>query len=174
MENALGLFAILAVQKHCSEDRLFRFFWSEKFSREFSHELYNWGNCLWKANSESLKNFNIFLFFSGSGEMFVGLYEFIFSSAFPSDLSDRWSGKDLQHFSYHKKEKTISSEIVLVTRKCLESFQFCHEVFVGNSVEIWAFKTRLPSFDCLISNICVYNLFPFKSLYITIRVRLWQ
>lgn len=61
--------------------------------------------------------------------MFVGLYEFIFSSAFPSDLSDHWSGKDLQHFSYHKKEKTMSSEIyVLVTRKCLESFQFCHEV----------------------------------------------
>lgn len=37
--------------------------------------------------------------------MFVGLYEFIFSSAFPSDLSDHWSGKNLQHFSYHKKEK---------------------------------------------------------------------
>lgn len=103
----------------------------------------------------------------------MGLYEFIFSSAFPSDLSDHRSGKDLQHFSYHKKEKTMSSEIyMLVTRKCLESFQFCHEVFVGNSVEICTFKTWLPSFDCLISNICVYNLFPFKSLYITIRVRL--
>lgn len=37
--------------------------------------------------------------------MFMGLYEFIFSSSFPSDLSDHWSGKDLQYFSCHKKRK---------------------------------------------------------------------
>lgn len=105
--------------------------------------------------------------------MFMSFYEFIFSFFFPSDLSDHWSGKDLQHFSCHKTEKTISTQIyVLVARKCLSSFQFCHEVLVGNSVEICAFKTRLPSFDYLISNICVYNFFPFKSVYITLRVRL--
>lgn len=80
--------------------------------------------------------------------MFMSLYEFIFSSLFPSDLSNHWSGKDLQHFSCHKKEKTIPSQIyVLVARKCLKSFQFCHEVLVWNSVEICAFKTRLLSFQ---------------------------
>lgn len=116
----------------CSSEALFRRstahrLSSGKFSGELRHELYNRGKCLWKANLELSFQCLFSLFFFEGGQMFVSLQEFIFSSAFCSDLADHWPGKDLQLFSCHIKGNTVSSAgHMLVTRKHLGSFRLWH------------------------------------------------
>lgn len=58
-----GIICHIGSSKALLRRQTIQIFWSEKFSREFTHELYNWGNCLRKANFVLLKNCNSFSFF---------------------------------------------------------------------------------------------------------------
>lgn len=89
-KTTLGLFAISAGQKHCSEDRLFTFHQLKSF-QDSSAMNYITKEAAYGKLILSLKHFN----FSLNISKYSCLYEFLFSSTFSSDLTDRWSDEDL-------------------------------------------------------------------------------
>lgn len=87
-----------------SEDRPFSFcqvkrFWERPFMNYIAEETV-YGKLILNHWSILI----LFLFFFKGSQMVVPLYEFIYDSAFSSDLTDHWSGKD-SHSIFHVTKK---------------------------------------------------------------------
>lgn len=165
--NTVRIFAILyvlEVEKHYLEGRLFMFCQVKSF-QEFSHELCNWGNCLWKFNFESWKRILFFLKMAKYSCLCMNLFLPLFSLL---TWLTKWSATDLQHFSVTKKRKYYAFSNAQVDNKEMHIvFDFDAKflwdtlwksvLWFGNeSSSIWLFKFKYLCVQSLSSQISVH------------------